>query len=80
MTQRHTNEVQAGQHSISYAYPSSSEAERLGHGKVGTYVVQTADAATTHPTYEAALGNATALGTTANRWSMDHPANARFLP
>lgn len=68
-----------GEHLIAYAYPSSPRACRLKHGKAGCYVVQTASQETPLATYPDALALAQRLGTAPQRWSMDHPLNARFL-
>lgn len=75
-----TNTIGEGQHRISYAYPTSPSACRHGRGADGTYVVATAAGETPVPDYAAALENIQRLGTVPNRWSMDHPENARFLP
>lgn len=69
----------AGEHLIAYAYPSSPRATSHKLGKVGCYVVQTDTNEVPQPTYGEALAHAQALGTKPQRWSMDHPMNARFL-
>lgn len=68
-----------GEHLIAYAYPSSPLACRLKRGNAGCYVVQTVSQQTPLATYPAALELAQSLGTAPQRWSMDHPLNARFL-
>ena len=68
-----------GEHKISYAYPSSPNATRLGRGKSGCYVIEVGGKAEAADSYEQAAGKAQALATAPNRWSMDHPLNASFL-
>lgn len=71
--------LQSGEHKISYAYPSSTSATRLGRGKTGCYVLEVGDKAHALDTYADAAEMAQKQGTTPNRWSMDHPMNASFL-
>lgn len=71
--------LQSGEHKISYAYPSSTSATRLGRGKTGCYVLEVTGKAQATDSYADAVEKAQAQGTTPNRWSMDHPLNARFL-
>jgi hypothetical protein len=71
----------AGEHVISYAYPSSPRAEALGHGQSGCYVVRVAGAgAVARASYQDCLAHVEPLGTRPGRWSMDHPAHAHMLP
>lgn len=67
-------------HVIGYAYPTSETAQALGRGKTGCYYFAAAGALAPHDSYLSALAAAQAAGTTPDRWSMDHPANDRFLP
>lgn len=67
-------------HRISYAYPSSPMARKLGRNAKGCYVAQIGAALTAHDTYAAALAYVAPMGTSPERWSIDHPENARFAP
>lgn len=69
---------QVNEHTISYAYPSSPLACSLKRGKTGCYVVQTVDAELPFEGYHSAKEHADSLGTTPQRWSMDHPLNEAF--
>lgn len=69
----------SNQHQIGYAYPSSPIACSLKRAATGCHYVQTSVELTGHDTYAEALATAAAHGTAPHRWSMDHPANARFL-
>jgi hypothetical protein len=71
--------LQREEHTISYAYPSSSSAARLGRGKTGCYVLEVGGKAQANDSYADAVVQAQAQGTAPSRWSMDHPLNARFL-
>ena len=71
-------------HTIGYAYPSSTLAHRLGRARQGCHYVtiglrQRASRTTPFCTYSEALRHAQTLGTSPDRWSMDHPLNAHFL-
>jgi hypothetical protein len=74
-----STDLQSGQHRICYAYASSVGATRLGRGKNGCYVLETAISEVALDSYEEAAERAKSLGTEPNRWSMDHHDNARFL-
>lgn len=74
-----TTTTAQGEHVIAYAYPSSPRACSLRHGKAGCYVVDAAGIETPLATYSDAVALAQTLGTTPQRWSMDHPLKARFL-
>lgn len=67
---------------ISYAYPSSPDAERMGRGKTGCYLLESGQTARAFPTFHDACRAANGLSAApvADCMSMDHPANARFLP
>lgn len=67
------------EHVISYAYPSSELAHRLGRGSPGCFVLVVAGQASPAATYAEAKAVADKLGTTPGRWSIDHPANASFI-
>lgn len=69
---------QGNEHTICYAYPSSPLACKLKRGMTGCYVVQTVGAELPFEGYDSAKGHADSLGTTPQRWSMDHPLNAAF--
>jgi len=69
----------AGEHLIAYAYPSSPRASRLNRGRTGCYVVQTASGEVAVASFDEALQRVKPQGTAPQRWSMDHPLNARFL-
>ena len=63
-------------HEIFYAYPSSDIADKnKGHG----YYVFANKKYSHFDNYENALLYAQTLGTDPYRWSIDHPANSRFL-
>ena len=64
-------------HTITYGYPSSENARRVGRGAQGAYCLAVEQEITGHASYDAAL--AAVRGTAPSRWSMDHPLNARFL-
>lgn len=68
-----------GEHLISYAYPTSPLATRLKCASCGCYAVQTHDAAAAFPSYRDALTHVEQLKTSPQRWSMDHPLNAKYL-
>lgn len=71
-------------HEICFAYPSSDLAERMGkHGYMVIYREED-EFCSTHTTkrfdeYEDALEFAESLGSTPDRWSIDHHLNASFL-
>jgi len=63
-------------HEIFYAYPSSDIADKnKGHG----YYVFANKKYSHFDNYENALFYAQTLGTDPDRWSIDHPANSKFL-
>lgn len=71
-------------HEISYAYPSSDLAEKMGkHGYMVIYGKE--DKTTSTQTisrfdeYADALAFAQSLKTDPARWSIDHPNNQKFL-
>ena len=68
-----------GEHSIGYAYPSSTLAKKMGRAKTGCHYVDAGGATTAVDSYSAAAEHAKSLGTKPNRWSMDHQANEAFL-
>lgn len=70
--------IAAGHHRISYAYPTSTNATRVGRAKEGAFIVYTDSKLEGFDTREDALTHARSLGTAPDRWSMDHPANAHF--
>lgn len=69
--------MSAAQHTITYAYPSSLNAARVGRAAQGAYCLAVGTSIQGYDTYQAAL--AAVAGTQPSRWSMDHPLNARFL-
>jgi hypothetical protein len=63
-------------HEIFYAYPSSDIADKnKGHG----YYVYANKKYSHFDNYESALLYAQTLGTSPDRWSIDHPENSKFL-
>ena len=64
-------------HKISYAYPSSQNAGKAGL-KSGGWCLEVGGKLTGHASYSVAVA-AIPAGSKPDRWSADHPANARFL-
>ena len=60
---------------ISYAYPSSPNAVKLGRNREGCYVLDQDGKKTAHATLADAK---TAAVGEPGRWSMDHPKNQHF--
>lgn len=79
MTTMATTKPQRGEHLISYAYPTSPLAKQLMRSSSGCYAVQTHGAASAFGSYGDALSYAATLKTAPQRWSMDHPFNAKYL-
>ncbi len=65
----------AGEHVISYAYPSSDVAKQLGQAERGCFVVRLVGETFAHATYSACVAHVVPLGTRPGRWSMDHAWN-----
>lgn len=64
------------EHVISYAYPSSPEAQRHRHGRTGCFILKAPGVDKPVETFELAKSEAAKLGTVPGRWSFDHPENA----
>ena len=70
--------VKSGFHYVGYAYPTSTMASRLNRAKDGCWFLRVEgrpDAG--FSSRENAVAAAAAAGTKPDRWSVDHPANAR---
>lgn len=67
-----------GEHTISYAYPSSPRAEQLGMGRSGCHVIETANVMKGYSNLQAAVDDAKKGGTAPTRWSIDHPENSHL--
>lgn len=74
----HQSTSTPAEHVISYAYPSSELAHRLGRSSSGCFVLEVARQVSPAATYAEARAVTDKLGTTPGRWSIDHPANASF--
>lgn len=66
------------QHTISYAFPRSANAKKVGRDALGAYCLSHGEAFTGHATLAEALAEAAKLGTQPARWSLDHPLNNRM--
>ena len=66
-------------HCISYAYSTSHAARKLGHGPTGCYILTIGSIDRAFPRLSDAIAAAIDAGTEPDRWSIDHPSNARFL-
>ena len=62
-------------HTIAYAYPTSPAAEKHGFAKTGCYTVAIDGTEKATSTFAQAQGMASQLGSTPDRWSLDHPQN-----
>jgi hypothetical protein len=71
--------MSTAQHTISYAYPSSSMACSLKRASDGCWVLQAGESIAPYPSYADALKAAAAEGSQPSRWSVDHPFNANFI-
>jgi hypothetical protein len=70
-----------GEHVISWAYPSSPRAVALGFPGAGCYVLRVhGEDPHGYDLYATCVAVVGALGTNPGRWSMDHPAHAKYLP
>jgi AraC-like DNA-binding protein len=71
--------VQLKLHDLSYAYPSSDLAKKVGFSAKGAFVYKSATQLVPFTTYLDAAAFATRQQTAPTRWSKDHPLNAKFL-
>lgn len=67
------------EHEITYAYPTSVDAVRAGFAKDGCYTLKAGEMFKGFKVLDGAKIAALQAGTSPGRWSIDHPANARFL-
>lgn len=70
----------AGEHVISFAYPGSDTASKLGQAERGCFVVHLVGEMFAHATYVACVAHVATTGTHPGRWSMDHPWNQHLYP
>jgi hypothetical protein len=60
------------EHTISFAYPSSDLAKKLGKPASGCFVLQVGGTETPHPSISAAMAAARLVGTSPSYWSLDN--------
>jgi hypothetical protein len=66
------------EHTIGYAYPSSSLAKSLGCAQTGCFTVQVGEKVVPAKSYSEARAAVQRLGTVPGRWSWDHPSNSHL--
>lgn len=67
-------------YTVGYCYPRSPLARRLGRARAGCYYLATASKTQPFDSFEQALAQATTTGLQPQRWSLDHPLNAKYRP